>query len=257
MNNTLNAESIFINGGRLIVGWPTNPMTGNVDIVITGSSSVNVLLPNDAGSMGSRVIGVLGGLDLHGIPRDVSWTRLASTASAGQTLITLCEAVDWVAGDEIILTTTDTRIDHTERRTIANVSGATVTLTSALTYTHIVIHNVFPNGQIYHVAGAVGLLTRNVRVLSRSPASEKFGFRVLVTDYETYIWNEGSSESLATYYKGYARLSNTQFLGFGQFVDAPNEDKREGVHIYNLGDYNPLRPTYIDSCSFDTGYYSG
>lgn len=208
--------------------------------------------------MGSRVIGVLGGLDLHGIPHNVSWTRLASTASAGQTSITLSEAVDWVAGNEIILTTTDTRIDHVERCTIANVSGGgtVLTLTSALTYTHIVIDNVFPNGQIYHVAGAVGLLTRNIRVISPSPASEKFGFRVLVTDYATDVWDPIGNDTYSTYYKGYVRLSNAQFINFGQFVDAPDEDKREAIHLYNLGDWNASRPSYVDSCSFDTGYYS-
>jgi hypothetical protein len=233
-------------------------MTGNVDIIITGSSSVNVLLPNDAGSMGPTVIGVFGGLDLHGKPHNVTWTRLASTAAAGQTSITLSEAVDWVAGDEILLTTTDTRIDHTDRCTIASVSGGgtVITLTSALTYTHIVIDNVFPNNEVYHVAGAVGLLTRNVRVLSQSPASELFGFRVLVTDYETNVLYAPTNEMISTYYKGYARLSNTQFIGFGQFVDAPDEDKREGIHLYNLGDWNSSRPTYVDSCSFDSGYYS-
>jgi hypothetical protein len=219
---------------------------------------VDVLLPNDAGSMGPVVIGVLGGLDLHGIPHNCSWTRLASTASAGQTSITLSQPVDWVAGDEILLTTTDTRIDHTERLTIASVSGGgtVVTLTSALAYTHIVIHNVFPNGQIYHVAGAVGLLTRNIRVISQNPASELFGFRVLVTDYSTSAPDPMGNDSINTYYKGYARLSNTQFIGYGQFVDAPDDDKREGIHLYNLGDWNASRPTYVDSCSFDTGYYS-
>lgn len=233
-------------------------MTSNVDIIITGSSSVNVLLPNDAGSIGARVIGVLGGLDLHGLPHTVPWTRLGSTATSGQTSITLSEGVNWSAGFEILLTTTDTRIDHAERLTIANVSanGTVLTLTSALTYTHVVIHNVFPNGQIYHIAGAVGLLTRNIRVISEAPATEKYGIRVLVTDYATDVWNDYTNESISTYYKGYVRLSNAQFKGYGQFVDAPDEDKREGVHLYNLGDWNISRPSYIDSCSFDGGYYS-
>jgi hypothetical protein len=240
------------------IGWPNNPLRSNVDIIITGSSSVNVLLPNDAGSIGPRVIGVLGGLDLHGISHNVSWTRLAATASAGQNSITLVEPVDWVAGAEILLTTTDLRIEHVERLTIASISGAgtVVTLTSALAYDHIVINHVFPNGEIYHVAGAVGLLTRNIRVINRSPASEICGFRIIVTDYATNVWNPVGSEYLYTYYKGYARLSDAQFIGFGQFVDAPNEDKREGLHLYNLGDWNISRPTYVDSCSFDSGYYS-
>ena len=229
-----------------------------MDIIITGSSSVNVLLPNDGGSLGPRVIGVLGGLDLHGIPRNVSWTRLASTAAAGQNSITLSEPVDWVPGDEILLTTTDTRIDHAERRTIASVSsgGTVLGLTSPLSYAHSVIHNVFPNGQIYHVAGAVGLLTRNIRVMSQMTASDKIGFRILVIDYETDMWNPVVNDTFSTYYKGFARISDTQFINFGQFVDAPYEDKREAFHLYNLGEWNISRPTYIASCSFDGGYYS-
>ena len=229
-----------------------------MDIIITGSSSTNILLPNDGGSMGPRVIGVLGGLDLNGIPRNVSWTRLASTAAAGQTSITLSQPVDWVAGEEILLTTTDTRIDHAERRTIASVTGGgtVIGLTSALTYTHSVIHNVFPNGQMYHVAGAVGLLTRNIRVMSQATSADKIGFRILVTDYSTDVWDPIGNSFLSTYYKGFARLSNTQFINYGQFVDAPYQDKREAIHLYNLGDWNISRPSYVDSCSFDTGYYS-
>ena len=243
---------------KISIGWPDAPLTSNVNIYITGSSSVEVLLPNQAGSMGSVVIGVLGGLDLHGYPHNVSWTRLATTASAGQTSITLTEAVDWAAGDEILLTTTDTNIEHFDRVTIASVSGGgtVLTLATALQYTHIVIDNPFPNGQTYHVAGAVGLLTRNIRVISTGPAAGLFGYRILVTDYETSVFDSTTNTSFDTYYKGYARLSNAQFIGYGQFVDAPDDDKREAIHLYNLGDWNSSRPTYVDSCSFDTGYYS-
>ncbi|CAF3664415.1 unnamed protein product [Rotaria sordida] len=258
IDNTLIVDSILINGGQLIVGWPNKPLTSRVDIIINGSSSINVLLPNDAGSIGPKVIGVLGGLDLHGLKHNVSWTRLATTASSGQNSITLSQPVDWIIGDEIILTTTDTNIEHTERHTIANISiDKTIIITvNPLVYTHIVIHNVFPNGKIFHIASAVGPLTRNIRVINRSPSSELFGFRILITDYAANIWNPVTSDYMYTYYKGYARLSNTQFIGYGQYVDAADEDKREGIHIYNLGNWNSSRPTYIDSCSFDGGYYS-
>ncbi|CAF3424464.1 unnamed protein product [Rotaria sp. Silwood1] len=258
IDNTLVVDSILINGGQLIVGWPNKPLTSKVDIIINGSSSINVLLPNDAGSIGPQVIGVLGGLDLHGLKRNVSWTRLVTTASSGQNSIILSQPVDWKIGEEIILTTTDTNIEHTERHTIANISidKTKIITVNPLVYTHVVIHNVFPDGKIFHIAGAVGLLTRNIRVINRSPASELFGFRILVTDYAVNIWNSVANDYIYTYYKGYARLSNTQFIGYGQYVDAANEDKREGIHLYNLGNWNSSRPTYIDSCSFDGGYYS-
>ncbi|CAF5139449.1 unnamed protein product, partial [Rotaria sp. Silwood1] len=103
------------------IGWPNKPLTSKVDIIINSSSSINVLLPNDAGSIGPQVIGVLGGLDLHGLKRNVSWTRLITTASSGQNSIILSQPVDWKIGEEIILTTTDTNIEHTERQTIANI----------------------------------------------------------------------------------------------------------------------------------------
>ncbi|CAF1015901.1 unnamed protein product [Rotaria sp. Silwood1] len=258
IDNTLVVNSILINGGQLIVGWPNKPLTSKVDIIINSSSSINVLLPNDAGSIGPQVIGVLGGLDLHGLKRNVSWTRLITTASSGQNSIILSQPVDWKIGEEIILTTTDTNIEHTERHTIANISidKTKIITVNPLVYTHVVIHNVFPDGKIFHIAGAVGLLTRNIRVINRSPASELFGFRILVTDYAVNIWNSVANDYIYTYYKGYARLSNTQFIGYGQYVDAANEDKREGIHLYNLGNWNSSRPTYIDSCSFDGGYYS-
>lgn len=204
------------------------------------------------------MIGVFGGLDLHGRSRNVSWTRLDTTAAAGQNTIVLSEPIDWVVGDEIIITTTDANIEHTERHKIASINSSKLQITTVnpLTYTHVVIHNVFPNGRIFHVAGAVGLLTRNVRVINRSPASELFGFRILVSDYATRVWNPVGNEYLNTYYKGYARLSHTQFIGYGQYVDAADEDKREGIHLFNLGNWNSSRPTYIDSCSFDGGSYS-
>jgi hypothetical protein len=208
--------------------------------------------------MGPKVIGVLGGLDLHGLPRDVTWTRLGSTAASGQNTIVLSEPVDWLVGDEIIVTTTDTSIGHTERHTIANISSnqTTITTVAALAYTHIVIYEVFANGEVVHIAGAVGLLTHNVRVINRSPASDLFGFRVLVTDYAINIWDPIGAQYLYTYYKGYARISNTQFIGYGQFVDAADDDLREGIHLYNLGDWNASRPSYVDSCSFDGGSFS-
>lgn len=233
-------------------------MNSSVDIVITGQQEANVFLPNNEGSMGSKVIGVFGGLDLHGIKRNVTWTRLSYTASAGQNTIMVVDPVDWKVGDEIIITTTDTNMQHTERHRISyiNSTRTTILTVNQLQYTHLAIQNVFPNGQVVNIASAVGLLTRNVRVIDQSPLSNMYGFRILVTDYATNIWNPVANESIYTYYKGYARISNTQFIGYGQFYDAPYEDKREGFHFFNLGEWNASRPSYVDSCAFDSGSYS-
>lgn len=53
---------------------------------------------------GNKVIGVrFGTLDMHGIKRDIVWTRLEKSAYAGSTSITLIEETDWVVGEEIVI----------------------------------------------------------------------------------------------------------------------------------------------------------
>ncbi len=99
LDNTLVAEIIFINGGQLIVGWENKPMERNVKIVLKGEKgSLNFMLPNGYETISGKAIGVYGGLDLHGKPRNPSWTKLNLTANAGTNKITLNEAVDWKIG---------------------------------------------------------------------------------------------------------------------------------------------------------------
>ena len=84
--------------------------------------------------------GVFGGLDLHGSPRAVSWTRLAETADVGATSLTLEESSDWLIGDEIVIAPTGFDLEETEVRTITEVSEDGYTLswsrTSPLMYRH-------------------------------------------------------------------------------------------------------------------------
>jgi len=84
------------------------------------------------------IAGVYGGINLHGKPRKVSWSRLARTATAGSRQITLETAVDWVPGDQIVITTTTISAWQTEVMQIRVVTGnnRTLILTSNLQYQH-------------------------------------------------------------------------------------------------------------------------
>ncbi|CAF4927147.1 unnamed protein product, partial [Rotaria socialis] len=56
---------------------------------------------------GAKVLAVRDGiLDMHGREVIRTWGRLASTATAGSTQITLLQNVDWSVGSEIIIATT-------------------------------------------------------------------------------------------------------------------------------------------------------
>ncbi|CAF3595884.1 unnamed protein product [Rotaria sordida] len=254
-NHIMYVDNIIINGGRLIAGLPNAPFNGNVDIIMKNSGPITIQLPQNYPILVPKMISVLGGIDLHGISHRITWTRLAMTAVPGQNIITLSQSVNWVVGDEIIITTTDTNISHTERHRIVNIQNATVIYTATpLAYTHLVIQHTFVNGRVINVAAAVGLLTRNVRIINQNSGSSLSGFRIFMTEYQTDVWHIYSSRYYSTCYRGYARISNTQFIGFGQLDDSYNTDQRSGIYMSRLGDYNPNRATFINASSFDSGF---
>ena len=82
---------------------------------------------------------VFGCLDLHGRPRQVTWTRLAKTAVIGSTSISLEEGVDWVTGDEVVIAPTSYSAWETETRKITVVSAdkRTLTLNASLAHKHL------------------------------------------------------------------------------------------------------------------------
>jgi len=56
---------------------------------------------------GNKVIGVrFGQLEMHGVPRSITWTRLAATADVNATSIELTDEVDWKVGERIVIPTT-------------------------------------------------------------------------------------------------------------------------------------------------------
>lgn len=105
-------------------------------------------------------------LDLAGTPKR-GWTRLTGPATVGATTLTVTDATGWRAGDTVavaptaLTTVTGTpHYDRYDRKTIATVTGGTVTLTGGLTYDHPTCTT--PDGHVW--AAEVVNLTRNVRV---------------------------------------------------------------------------------------------
>ncbi len=119
--------------------------------------------------MGDRGIMLSGGtLNLHG-DRTNTWSKLAKTAEAGSTSIEVLNAAQWRVGDEIVLASTDFNPRQAERRTIAAISGNTITLDKPLDYMHF--------GKItfgVDERGEVGLLTRNIKVQASADAEQSF-----------------------------------------------------------------------------------
>ncbi|KAK2836335.1 hypothetical protein Q7C36_014204 [Tachysurus vachellii] len=245
----LNATYISILGGRLIAGWPDQPFSGQLQIILRGNQYTPEW-PLPAGqNQGSKVLGVFGALDLYGMPHKVYRTKLAKTAWAGSNSLTLQEAVDWQAGDEIVLSTTSYDPWQTETRTISAVTidGFTLTLDQPLTYTHIAENYTAPGTtKSYRLSGDVGLLSRNIKIIGGDYPelyNESFGARVLVGSFSSGGFN----------YKGKAQIRDVEFYHTGQEGWTDSTDPRYSVAFLNLGVVSK-NESYIKGCAFHHGF---
>ena len=104
---------------------------------------------------------------MHGLER-TSWTELKQTVEKESNTITLNEAVDWVAGDQIVLVPTDYVYNEDEKFYIESItSGSNPVITFAdqakTRYAHFAETETF-DGDDMPMHGEVGLLTRNIKI---------------------------------------------------------------------------------------------
>ena len=115
------------------VGTEKNPYTSKLTITMHSDRN-GAYLP----VYGNKVIGVrFGTLDMHGVERKITWTRLAKSVQPGDDQITLIDETDWQAGEEIVIAGTGWNNDCHETVFIAAGSGKEFTLDKALTCHHI------------------------------------------------------------------------------------------------------------------------
>ncbi|XP_073714529.1 fibrocystin-L [Misgurnus anguillicaudatus] len=246
-NIVLEVTYISIQGGHLIAGRADEPFRGELQIILKG----NHLTPDwqlPGINQGSKVLGVFGSLDLHGMPHNVYHTKLANTVQAGNNTLSLEETVDWKVGDQILLSTTSYDPWQTEIRTISTVSddGRTLILDWPVSYTHIgQRHNVPGSSRSYQLAGNVGLLTRNIKIIGQGyPAmnTQSYGARVLVATVPGREFD----------YRGKAQIRNVEFYHTGQEGWNDPSDPRYSLAFLNLGDV--AGESYIKGCAFHDGF---
>jgi hypothetical protein len=254
----LQAVTILIRGGgSLRVGNDTAPFKHIAEIILHGDRSTPGLKLN-ANDYGAKVLAVFGTLQLRGKPR-VSWTQLDSSATSGSSTVRIRGAVDWVAGDEIVLAPTDYDAQHAEKRAIMTVSISgtgdsavtTATVNEPLVYTHYA--GVETHGaHTVDTRGEVGLLTRNVVVRGgdtdlapqyRSLYEQEFGATVLVGRY-TYFSGASAKGTTET---GQAFVDNVEFADAGHAA----LDDRDAIRFVGLG---ASSGSYLTNSAFNWVY---
>ena len=257
MDMELSAEIIMIQGdlAQLVAGYADAPYQNNFNLVLRGNHyTPDQPLPNGP-NLGAKALGVFGKLQLHGLDVGLTWTRLAEDSLAGSNTIVLQDTPDptyWKAGAEIIIAPTGFEPLESEKMVIDSVDGNTVTLTESLMYDHLGSEYSLDDGSVsWKIAAEVGLLTRNIKIIGEDYpeiGEEEFGARVLVAKFE----QEGTT------YRGYAKISNVEWVRGGQegWVDA--FDARYSLAFINHEDSydndEQGRESYVKKCAFNFNY---
>jgi cell migration-inducing and hyaluronan-binding protein len=170
----LTTEWIMVHG-ELEIGTEAKPHTHQATITLTDNikdEDFGGLGGNDRSDRGIMLMG--GTLNLHGAEKN-SWTKLAQTAAAGSNTIQVLSPGDWKKGQTIVLASTDFDPHQAEERTIAAISGNTITLDKKLDYMHFgkITYGVDERGE-------VGMLSRNI-VVQASPDADQtlFGGHIM------------------------------------------------------------------------------
>ncbi len=206
----LTAGYIMVHDGSLQVGSAQIPFPNQATITLTGADT-----GADNLGMGEKFIGVMGTgtLDLHGTAV-TSWTRLTQTAAVGAKTIELEDANGWKVGDALAIASTDYDTRQAEEVTVTAISGKTVTLSTALKFTHYGQAQNFANKTLESRA-EVALLRRNIVVRGEETSSASgFGGHLMVMD------------------SAKARIENVELTRMGQLKKL----KRYPIHFHMQGD---------------------
>ena len=188
VNTRLKVTNLQVMAGEMGMGTPGILEVGTSAAPIAAGVTAEIVIANSpiGGSVADPLgfgtgIHVLGKATMHGTLRTPTFVRLGAEPRAGQSTLTLSEAVSgWQVGDRLVLP--DTRhikesevtgggwmnaVNQWEERTVAAISadGRTITLNSALQYDHLGARDL--NG-VLDFLPHVGNLTRNVIVRSES-----------------------------------------------------------------------------------------
>jgi hypothetical protein len=183
----LSAEWVMIMGAGSVlrVGSENSPYVNQTHITLHGTDrDLNVSGEPAPWNSGNKFLMAMDGgtLALHGATRSkTAWTKLAATAAAGATTLTLERAdTGWRVGDRLVIGPTGYSSTTAEEVAITAINGANVTFSPALAHPHWGQLQTF-GGTTVDERAVVGLLTRNIKVRGAADSdAQKFGAHTMI-----------------------------------------------------------------------------
>jgi len=173
---TLDVNYIFINSGSFQVGTPAHPFQNEFTLTLHGRRA-SPMMP----IYGNKVLAVYCGvLDMHGIPRSVTWTSLKDTILPGATSLKLMVATDWKVGEWIVVAATSYEHVEAEQRKITAISSGTdITVDKPFAFKHYAATETYGTKTV-EMRAEVGLLSRNIKITgSVEGTDEEHGAHVM------------------------------------------------------------------------------
>jgi len=235
VNTTLTVVNLLVlQGGLLQVGTQATPVAASVKAqIVFADQPINTA--TDPSQYGNGLI-ALGTVTMYGAPMNQTWVPLAVEPHAGDTTLTLSQAVSgWQVGDKIILPDTNETNPNGETSdwellTIASVSasGTVLTLTTPLQYNHL---GGYDGNGVLDFLPDVGDLTRSVVVKSANPSGTRgytlFTDRANVNIQDVQFGGLGRTTSSLADSTTYDALGNVTHIG-------TNELGRSAVNFDHL-----------------------
>ena len=201
-----------------------------------------------------------GSLDMHGAPHRFTWTRLNSTAEAGDDTIELIEEpVDWNVGDYITIASTGgiDSVNENEQVQITKKMGSTIKFKPTLKYRHLGKMTTWGSKTLDQRA-EVGLLTRNVKISgslesswithhSACPLELKDSMRQVQTCFLGKFGEETGSDEFGVHMHfgpdtKHVRLSNVEVFNAGQAFELG----KYPIHFHMVGN---VETSFVKNCA--------
>jgi hypothetical protein len=248
--------------GRFIIGNSTHPYTNRATVLLFGDRLASGFRFN-SDDYGAKSLVNFGSMDIFGARRSHRWAKMASTAAKGATSITMAVAVDWKAGDRIVLSPTDYDTSHVDDVLVtgASTSGGRTTLTLAapLQWKHFVGSETYGN-KTMHMSCEVMLASSNVQIrgadhndwpIYHSLHEQEFGASIVTAVGKS--WDAATKKQIIE--RGHARLADMAVVNGGH----AGFDRRQSIAFYKLGSMkNTGSPgSYVKRCSVYNSFNTG
>jgi plastocyanin len=252
----LDATYILVYGGTLEVGTEDEPFMQQATITLHGDRRETVELP----FVGSKVLAVAdkggfttfgkgrgvdvplsqkGILDIHGIPRLRTWTKVGATVEAGTKTITTIEPTDFAMGEKVVLTA-----PHQELTVANRIDNYTFTVVETITNRHVSETRDHAGFDTMDMTCEVALLSRNIVIQGAGLNRLDGSATIEEGDDEVPSQEQLFGVHTGAFHGGHYRVENTELRHCGQAGNLG----RYCMH-FHVNDDNPAPNSYIKSNS--------